>query len=71
MRARPVVLNNTPLVALWIVGQLELLRELYSEVLIPDQSRMSSLLSNAISGRPRWTLPPGSRLYPLRILNEC
>jgi len=36
MRARPVVLNNTPLVALWIVGQLELLRELYSEVLIPE-----------------------------------
>ena len=31
----PVVANNTPLVALWVLGRLDLLRELYGEVLIP------------------------------------
>jgi uncharacterized protein len=32
----PVILNNTPLVALWSIGRLELLRDLYGEVLIPQ-----------------------------------
>jgi len=31
----PVILNNTPLVALWSIGQLVLLRDLYGEVFIP------------------------------------
>jgi len=30
----PVVLNNTPLVALWSIGRWELLRDLFGEVLI-------------------------------------
>jgi predicted nucleic acid-binding protein len=30
-----VILNNTPLVALWSIGCLALLRDLYGEVLIP------------------------------------
>jgi uncharacterized protein len=34
--AGPVILNNTPLVALWSVGQLPLLRDLYGEVIIPQ-----------------------------------
>jgi hypothetical protein len=32
----PVVLNNTPLVALWTIGRLDLLRDLFGEVLIPQ-----------------------------------
>lgn len=32
----PVILNNTPLVSLWSLGRLTLLRELYHEVLIPQ-----------------------------------
>ena len=32
----PVVLNNTPLVALWATGRLDLLRDLFGEVLIPQ-----------------------------------
>ena len=32
----PVILNNTPLVALWSIGHLTLLRDLYGEVLIPQ-----------------------------------
>jgi hypothetical protein len=34
--AHPVILNNTPLVALWSLGRLTLLRDLYGEVLIPQ-----------------------------------
>lgn len=33
--SEPVILNNTPLVALWSLGHLTLLRDLYGEVLIP------------------------------------
>lgn len=36
MPSGPVILNNTPLVALWLLGQFELLHSLYGEVLIPD-----------------------------------
>jgi hypothetical protein len=36
MRVGPVIANNTPLVALWVLGRLDLLRELYDEVLIPQ-----------------------------------
>jgi len=36
MPAGPVISNNTPLVALWVLGHLELLRDLYGEVLIPQ-----------------------------------
>ena len=36
MPDRPVVLNNTPLVALWAIGRLDLLRDLFREVLIPQ-----------------------------------
>jgi predicted nucleic acid-binding protein len=36
MHDGPVIANNTPLVALWVLGRLDLLRELYDEVLIPQ-----------------------------------
>jgi len=36
MPVRPVVANNTPLVALWVLDRLDLLRDLYGEVLIPQ-----------------------------------
>jgi hypothetical protein len=32
----PVILNNTPLVALWSIGRLDLLRDLFGEVFIPQ-----------------------------------
>lgn len=31
----PVVVNNTPLVALWVLGRLDLLQQLFSVALIP------------------------------------
>jgi predicted nucleic acid-binding protein len=36
MHDRPVIANNTPLVALWTLGRLDLLRDLYGQVLIPQ-----------------------------------
>jgi predicted nucleic acid-binding protein len=39
MPAGPVIANNTPLVALWVLDRLELLRDLYGEVLIPPAVR--------------------------------
>jgi predicted nucleic acid-binding protein len=36
MPAGPVVLNNTPLVALTVLGRLDLLRDLFGEVLVPE-----------------------------------
>jgi predicted nucleic acid-binding protein len=39
----PVVLNNTPLAALWAIGRLDLLRDLFGEVLIPEAVRKEFL----------------------------
>jgi uncharacterized protein len=33
--AGPVVANNTPLVALWVLDRLDLLRDLFGEIMIP------------------------------------
>ena len=35
MQEKPVIVNNTPIVALWLLEQLSLLRELYTEIWIP------------------------------------
>lgn len=35
MPAAPVILSNTPLVALWVLGRLDLVRDLFGEVMIP------------------------------------
>lgn len=39
MPSGPVVLNNTPLAALWAIGRLDLLRDLFGEVLVPEAVR--------------------------------
>jgi hypothetical protein len=36
MPAKPVIANNTPLVALWVLCRLDLLQQLYDEVWIPQ-----------------------------------
>jgi predicted nucleic acid-binding protein len=36
MPDKPVIANNTPLVALWVLGLLSLLRDLYGEILVPE-----------------------------------
>lgn len=49
MPDRPVVLNNTPLVALWAIGRLELLRDLFHEVLIPRAVEAEFLATQEVS----------------------
>lgn len=43
MPAAPVILNNTPLVALWVLGRFDLLRDPYGEVMIPEAVRAEFL----------------------------
>lgn len=38
MPEKPVIINNSPLVALSQLGHLALLRELYTKVLIPEEA---------------------------------
>lgn len=37
MPTKPVIINNSPLVALWELGHLALLRALYIKVLMPEE----------------------------------
>ena len=48
MQEKPVILNNTPLVALWSLDQLSLLRELYTEAWIPPAVKTEFLEINTI-----------------------
>ncbi len=48
MQEKPVIVNNTPLVALWSLDQLSLLRELYTEIWIPPAVRTEFLEIEAI-----------------------
>jgi predicted nucleic acid-binding protein len=57
MPDRPVASNNTPLVALWTVGLLPLLGELFGQVLIPLAVREEFL---AVEPIPRRTALDGS-----------
>jgi predicted nucleic acid-binding protein len=50
MPVRPFVSNNTPLVALWSLGRLDLLRDLFGTVLIPEAVREEFL---AVQAEPR------------------
>ncbi len=50
MRGGPVVLNNTPLVGLWLLDRFDLLRELFDHVLIPQAVRDEFL---AVDPAPR------------------
>ena len=58
MPAGPVVANNTPLAALWSLGHLDLLRDLFGEVLIPGTVRSEFLATDravrraALEGAP-------------------
>lgn len=47
MRDGPVVLNNTPLVALWLLNRLELLRDLFGNVVIPTAVRTEFFAVNS------------------------
>jgi predicted nucleic acid-binding protein len=73
MPAGPVVLNNTPLVALSILGRLDLLRDLFGEVLIPEAVQEeflavdTALRREALAGAP-W-IRPVALAHPRRALS--
>ena len=57
----PVVSNSSPLIALEQIGQLELLRSLFTEIVIPDQVAFETVASV----QPRSWIRKQSLLLPL------
>ena len=46
---KPVICNNSPLVALWTLDLLSLLRDLYTEILIPEEVKNEFLATGEIA----------------------
>jgi predicted nucleic acid-binding protein len=65
MPDRPVVLNNTPLVALWAIGRLDLLRDLFQEVLIPQRVEDEFLAVETAARKQALGEAPWVRTVPL------
>ena len=57
---RKVVVNTTPLIALSHVGQLDILKELYGEIIIPEavykelSAKEDSICKNAVERSREW-----------------
>ena len=51
MPTKPVVINNSPLVHLWTLNLLPLLRELYTDVWMPDEVQEEFLRTETIARR--------------------
>lgn len=71
MPARPVVVNNTPLVALWVLERLDLLRELFDEVLIPEAVADEFLATEGAARRVALDEAPWIRVVPLASRVAC
>lgn len=65
MPVGPVVANSTPLVSLWILERLDLLRELYDEVLIPQEVHVEFLAAERESRQAALDRAPWIRPVPL------
>jgi predicted nucleic acid-binding protein len=61
----PVVVNNTPLVALWVLGRLDLLRQLFGEVLIPPAVQAEFLGTERIQRQQALDRATWIRMAPL------
>lgn len=66
MPDKPVVLNNTPLVALWALGRLDLLRDLFQEVLIPRAVEAEFLATQTATRQAALVGAPWLRSVTLR-----
>jgi uncharacterized protein len=70
MPDKPVVLNNTPLVALWTLGRLDLLRDLFQEVLVPKAVEDEFLATDEFARREALANAPWVKIvvlsYPRR-----
>jgi len=65
MPVRPVIANNTPLVALWVLGRLDLLRELYGEIWIPQSIYDEFLATDRAIRRAALQNTPWIKVVPL------
>lgn len=65
MPARPVVSNNTPLIALWILNRLDLLQELFGEILIPEGVRDEFLATESAQRQAALDRSPWIRIAAL------
>jgi len=61
----PVVANTTPLLALWLLGRLDLLRDLYGEVLIPPTVQAEFLAAETTLRQMALTDTPWIRVIQL------
>jgi predicted nucleic acid-binding protein len=66
MPDRPVVVNNTPLVAFWALERLDLLRDLFQEVLIPGAVEEEFLATETFARREALVNAPWVRRVDLR-----
>jgi predicted nucleic acid-binding protein len=67
MHDRPVVLDNTPLVALWSIGRLDLLSGLFGEILIPEAVKAEFLATEESTRRKALTQASWIRTVALAL----
>ena len=65
MPTKPVIVNNSPLVFLWILNLLPLLRELYTDVWIPEEVQEEFLGTDTIARRSSLNGAPWIRTLSL------
>ena len=65
MPTKPAIINNSPLVFLWMLNLLPLLRELYTDVWIPEEVQAEFLRSDTIARRSTLNNAPWIRTVSL------
>ena len=65
MPAKPVIVNNSPLIFFWILNLLPLLRELYTDVWIPEEVQEEFLRTDTIARRSSLNDAPWIRTVSL------
>ena len=65
MPTKPVIINNSPLVFLWILNLLPLLRELYTDVWIPEEVQEEFLRTETMARRSSLDNAPWIRTVSL------
>jgi len=66
MPNKPVIINNTPLVALFNLNQFQLLRDLYGEVWLPEAVQQEFLATDYVARLAMLTKSPWLKVIPIR-----
>ena len=67
MPTHPVIINNSPLVALWMLNHLPLLRELYTEVWMPEEVKNEFLRVEPTAREDALKNAPWLRTFPKTV----